>query len=91
MESKKNFNSGFFTRSASWSRGNVFVSGAGGQKFKSRDGQIGHSVANGFDLPQPKFTVFDLPQPKIEPDFTISFADTLPIRPLIGLQIYEPL
>ena len=27
--------------------GNAFVSGAGGLKFKSRAGQIGHSVANG--------------------------------------------
>ena len=31
---------------ASWSSGNAFVSGAGGQRFKSRAGQIGHSVAN---------------------------------------------
>ena len=27
--------------------GNAFVSGAGGLRFKSRAGQIGHSVANG--------------------------------------------
>ena len=32
---------------ASWSSGNAFVSGAGGLRFKSRVGQIGHSVANG--------------------------------------------
>ena len=31
----------------SWSSGNAFVSGAGGLRFKSRAGQIGHSVANG--------------------------------------------
>ena len=31
---------------ASWSSGNAFVSGAGGLKFKSLTGQIGHSVAN---------------------------------------------
>ena len=33
--------------SPSWSSGNAFVSGAGGLRFKSRAGQIGHSVANG--------------------------------------------
>ena len=32
---------------ASWSSGNAFVSGAGGLRFKSRAGQVGHSVANG--------------------------------------------
>ena len=32
---------------ASWSSGNAFVSGAGGLRFKSRAGQIEHSVANG--------------------------------------------
>ena len=32
---------------ASWSSGNAFVSGAEGLRFKSRAGQIGHSVANG--------------------------------------------
>ena len=32
---------------ASWSSGNAFVSGAVGQRFKSRAGQIGPSVANG--------------------------------------------
>ena len=32
---------------ASWSSGNAFVSGAGGLRFKSRAGQIGHSVADG--------------------------------------------
>ena len=32
---------------ATWSSGNAFVSGAGGLRFKSRAGQIGHSVANG--------------------------------------------
>ena len=31
----------------SLSSGNVFVSGAGGLRFKSRADQIGHSVANG--------------------------------------------
>ena len=30
-----------------WSRGNAFVSGAGGLRFKSRAGQIGQSAANG--------------------------------------------
>ena len=32
---------------ASWSRGNAFVSGAGGVRFKSRTDQIGHSFDNG--------------------------------------------
>ena len=32
---------------ASWSSDNAFVSGAGGLRFKSLAGQIGHSVANG--------------------------------------------
>ena len=32
---------------ASWSSGNAFVSEEGGLRFKSRDGQIRHSVANG--------------------------------------------
>ena len=31
----------------SWSSGSAFVSGAGSLMFKSRAGQIGHSVANG--------------------------------------------
>ena len=31
---------------ASWSSGNPFVSGAGGLRFKSRAGQMGHSVVN---------------------------------------------
>ena len=35
------------TYPASWSSGNAFVSGAGGLRFKSRAGQIAHSVANG--------------------------------------------
>ena len=35
------------TKIADWSSGNAFVFGAGGLKFKSRAGQIGHSVANG--------------------------------------------
>ena len=35
---------------ASWSSGNAFVSGAGGRRFKSQAGQIGHSVANGSSL-----------------------------------------
>ena len=30
-----------------WSSGNAFVAGAGGLRFKSRAGQIGHNVANG--------------------------------------------
>ena len=34
---------------ASWSSGNAFVSGVGGLRFKSRTGQIEHSVTN--DLP----------------------------------------
>ena len=34
-------------RLASWLSGNAFVSGARGLRFKSRAGQIGHSVANG--------------------------------------------
>ena len=34
---------------ASWSSGNVLVFEAGGLRFKSRVGQIGHSVAH--DLP----------------------------------------
>ena len=32
---------------ASWSSGNAFVPEAGGLRFKSRAGQIEHSVANG--------------------------------------------
>ena len=32
---------------ASWSSGYAFASGAGGRKFKSWGGQMGHSVANG--------------------------------------------
>ena len=31
----------------SWSSANALLSGVGGQKFKSRTGQIEHSVANG--------------------------------------------
>ena len=31
---------------ASWSSGNAFISGAGGLRFKSQAGQIGHSVVN---------------------------------------------
>ena len=34
-------------KSASWSSGNAFDSGAGSLRFISRIGQIGHSVANG--------------------------------------------
>ena len=30
-----------------WSSGNAFVTGAGGQKFKSRAGQFGNNIANG--------------------------------------------
>ena len=37
---------GLFNIPASWSSGNAFVSGAGGLRFKSRAGQIGHSVAD---------------------------------------------
>ena len=37
---------------ASWSSGNAFVSRAEGLRFKSRTGQIGHSVANGWPLLQ---------------------------------------
>ena len=40
------------TKPASWSSGNTFVSGAGGVRFKSRAGQVGHSVANGSQLLQ---------------------------------------
>ena len=35
------------THQFSWSSGNKFVFGAGGLRFKSRAGQIEHSVANG--------------------------------------------
>ena len=35
------------THQFSWSSGNEFVFGAGGLRFKSRAGQIEHSVANG--------------------------------------------
>ena len=31
---------------ASWPSSNAFVSGSGGQRFKSRAGKIGHGVAN---------------------------------------------
>ena len=34
-------------KQASWLSGTAFVSGAGGLKFKSRVGQIGHSFAYG--------------------------------------------
>ena len=44
----------FFRGYSSWSSGNTFVSRAGGLRFKSRAGQIGHSVANGL-LPQRQF------------------------------------
>ena len=37
----------FDLRPASWSSGNVFVSEAGGLRFKSRAGQIGRSVVHG--------------------------------------------
>ena len=36
---------GSFVQVASWSSGNAFVFGAGGQRLKSRPGRIGHSVA----------------------------------------------
>ena len=35
------------SRPASWSRGYASVSGAGDLRFKSRAGEIGHSVADG--------------------------------------------
>ena len=35
---------------ASWLRGDAFVFGAGSLRFKSRAGQIGHSVANSLPL-----------------------------------------
>ena len=41
-----------------WSSGNAFVFGAGGLRFKSWAGQIGHSVANG-SPPQAKSTDLD--------------------------------
>ena len=44
LEAKKPW--GLFA-DASWSRGNTLASEAEGQRFKSRAGQIGHSVANG--------------------------------------------
>ena len=37
----------YLEKLASWSNGNAFVSEAGGLSFKSRAGQIEHSVANG--------------------------------------------
>ena len=36
-----------FVQTASWSNGHAFVSGSASLRFKSRAGQIGHSVANG--------------------------------------------
>ena len=36
-----------FFQPVSWLSGNAFVSGMEGLRFKSRVGQIGHSVANG--------------------------------------------
>ena len=45
MLQKRNLFATYFAP-ASWSRGNTFVFGAGGLTFKSRSGQIGHSVAN---------------------------------------------
>ena len=41
------FNKSFELRRRNKSSGNAFVSGAGGLRFKSLAGQIGHSVANG--------------------------------------------
>ena len=41
------FNYDFCVALGKRSNGNAFVSGAGGQRFKSRASQIGHSVANG--------------------------------------------
>ena len=38
---------GFEKHKNCWSNANALLSGAGGQKFKSRTGQIEHSVANG--------------------------------------------
>ena len=37
----------FSFQPANWSSGNALVSGAGGLRFNSRTGQIGHSVTNG--------------------------------------------
>ena len=37
---------------ASWSRGEAFVSGAGGPRFKSQAGQIKHTAANSLPLLQ---------------------------------------
>ena len=37
----------FYGKPASWSRDNVFVSGAGGLRFESWFGLIGHSATNG--------------------------------------------
>ena len=44
---KKKIYIAIIKKQASWSSGNAFVSGAGGLRFKSRAGQIGHSVSNG--------------------------------------------
>ena len=38
---------GFENKKNSWSNANAVLSGVGGQKFKSRTGQIEHMVANG--------------------------------------------
>ena len=38
---------------ASWSRGNAFVFRAGGVRYKSWVGQIGHNVAYGLPLMRP--------------------------------------
>ena len=43
----KLLNNDFISKPGSWSSGNVFFSGAGGLRIKSRAGQIGHIVANG--------------------------------------------
>ena len=40
----------YYTSLASWLRGKAFISGAGGLRFKSRAGQIEHSVVNGSPL-----------------------------------------
>ena len=45
--SRKCINQNKNLQPASWSSGNVFVSGAGGLRFISRAGQIEHGVANG--------------------------------------------
>ena len=47
IKTKSFYNQLDFSELASWSSGNALISGAGGLRFKSWTGQIGHSVANG--------------------------------------------